>query len=152
MKDDTIDIDISDMVDKKDIVNHSNDLKILYMSDNINNNGDIDDNDNINKIENKKYNVFNKATVFWVVYFLIGVGFTMYRYLNPVDFVLDLTQGIAWKVVLTFLGICALKYIWLMSIICIIFTFKRKEYPKYFSFIFGFYTLLLIFSVVGVVI
>ena len=96
--------------------------------------------------------VITKSLIAWVIFFLIGIGFSVYHYFVPLEFTIDLTKGLGWKAVFSFMSICATKYIWIVSILCIFFTFKRKENPRYFSFILGFYILLLIFCVIGVVI
>ena len=106
-----------------------------------------------NDVSYVKYNkVITKSLILWILFFLIGIGFSIYHYFIPLQFTIDLTKGLGWKAVFSFVSICATKYIWIISILCIFFTFGRKENPRYFSFILGFYILLLIFCVIGVVI
>ena len=92
----------------------------------------------------------NKGTIAWVLFYLIGIGFSIFRYFIPMTLEINVTEGIGLKVVLSFVGMCAAKYIWIISLVCIFFTVKRKENPKYFSFIMGFYSLLLTLCVIGV--
>ena len=136
-----IDIDSGASVKKNEDVDYSNNLEF------------IDDIESTGGIKPVKYNrVFTKSNIAWIVFFLIGVAFSIYCYFVPLQFTIDLSQGVGWKAVLSFVSICAVKYIWMISLLCIFFTFKRKDNPNYFSFIVGFYILLLIFCVIGVVI
>ena len=96
--------------------------------------------------------VIRKSDVLWCIYFLIGIVGSLIGWMAPKGISIVVTNGVALRMILTFLGISSIKYIWIVSIVCLFFTFKRNNYPKYFSFVVGFYTLLLIFSLIGVVI
>lgn len=137
-----VDLDISASVDKHSIDEEDRLFEVL-------DNETEDKNDT--EIKAIKFDKgINKSTIAWLIFYLIGIGFSIYRYFIPVSLEINVTEGIGLKIVLSFVGMCAVKYIWIISLVCIFFTIKRKENPKYFSFIMGFYTLLLILCVIGV--
>lgn len=136
-----IDIDISESVDRDTVDNEERLFEIMEDKE--------DDNDT--DIKAIKFDrKINKGTIAWVLFYLIGIGFSIFRYFIPMTLEINVTEGIGLKVVLSFVGMCAAKYIWIISLVCIFFTVKRKENPKYFSFIMGFYSLLLTLCVIGV--
>lgn len=132
---------------------NTSEVNVSDVSDISDTENSISEGDSLDSGTSVKYDkIITKSLIAWMVFFLIGIGFSVYHYFIPLEFTIDLTKGLGWKAVFSFMSICATKYIWIISILCIFFTFKRKENPKYFSFIVGFYILLLIFCVMGVVI
>lgn len=91
------------------------------------------------------------ATILWVGYFSIGIILSVTFNIVPMHIVIDFSKGVALKMILVLVCTSILKYIGLFSAICLFFVIKRKENPKYFAFIFGFYTILLILCCLGVV-
>ena len=107
---------------------------------------------NTSNVKSYKFNkVFTKATIFWFIYFILGIGLSIFCRFRPIHIEISVNTGIAVKTVIEFLAICSVKYIWIISLLCIFFMFKRKDNSKYFSFIVGFYSLLLILGIMGVV-
>lgn len=107
---------------------------------------------NFDKIDSSRVKSKIRRTVLWIIYFAVGILITVFS--------VSLHKGIEYtfsinsilNMVLIFLCINAEKYIGVVSVVCIFFAIKRKEYPKYFAFMLGFYTVLLILSIIGVII
>ena len=91
-------------------------------------------------------------TVIWCAYFIVGVVITIVAMLIQKDIAINFSPSEVPIMVLMFLSINAQKYIGLIGAVGVFFAIKRKSFPKYFAFIFGFYTILLIFAIIGVII
>lgn len=89
-------------------------------------------------------------TSLWVAYFIVGVIITIVAMTVQKSVSIDFSVGEILKMILMFLCISAEKYIGFIAIVGVYFAIKRKDYPKYFAFIFGFYTMMLILCVIGV--
>ena len=91
-------------------------------------------------------------TIIWCSYFVLGIIITIVAMLVQKEITINYSSSQIPLIVLMFLSVSAQKYIGLMGAVGVFFAIKRKSFPKYFAFIFGFYTVLLIFAIIGVVI
>lgn len=116
--------------------------------------------ENVDKVENKSTSssqqAFSKskrlATSLWLIYYFYGIVVTIVNLIAPSNFNLTFSVESVPIIVLSFLYINALKYIGIIGVIGVVCTVLREGHPKYFAFMFGFYTLLLLITVIGGVI